>query len=113
MKRLLPVIFSLLLAVCLPARGQAVDVKPVERPDPLNLSLPQDAASPDAKSARIGEEASRADPRPVEEVKAAARNQGGSCQRSARDACGAFPYGTGFEARNRGAAGGRGMGRGR
>ncbi|MBL0124843.1 MAG: hypothetical protein IPP88_19710 [Betaproteobacteria bacterium] len=122
MQRFLPFTFGLLLAVSLPALAQEQEGSAVEPAVPLNLSLPRDTALTEAKPDRIGDEVSRVDPRPDEDVKAAnatnatkeaTRRQGGNCQRTGRNDCGAFPYGTGFEARNRGAAGGRGFGRGR
>lgn len=116
MKRFLPLTLALLWAVFLPALAQEQERSAVEPAVPLNLSLPRDAALTEAKTNRIGNEVSRADPRPFDEAdvaKPTVRNQGSNCQRAGRGVCGVFPYGTGFEARNRGAAGRRGFGRGR
>lgn len=118
MQRLLwPLSLSLLLTVSLPAFGQASEGTPGSSPErvrPLNLSLPQDDAlsSPWSTSTSANETAKTNLPS-AEHVQSGSRETGCNCQRTGRDERGGLPYGTGFEARQRGGAGSRGMGRGR
>lgn len=118
MQRLLrPLSLSLLLTVSLPAFGQAPEGTPGSLPErvrPSNLSLPRDDARPVVWSARTGPDGvTQENPQPSEDVLPGVRDKACNCQRPRREEGAGLPYGTGFEARQRGGAGGHGMGRGR
>ena len=110
---LLPLSLSLLLATSLPAFGQVVEAGSAtggERVRPLNLSLPRNDAVPAVLPERVGSgDAVSNNMTASEGGHPQSRSQG---QRTGRGEDRALPYGTGFEARQRGGAG-RGMGRGR
>ena len=111
---LLPLSLGLLLTASLPVLGQVVEAGPGgagERLRPLNLSLPRNDAVPAVWSERVGSASAVSGNLDAgEDNRPEARSQG---QRSGRTEGRVMPYGTGFEARQRGSAGGRGMGRGR
>ncbi len=96
---------TLLLALSAPIGAQQADERLAAQPEPvrpLNLSLPRDAVwpSPVRPELSVGERVSR-DSGALPDF---------SADTGRRDR---QPYGTGYEARQRGGGGGRGMGRGR
>jgi len=116
-KRLPSLAIIVLFATAFPAIAEIPPVSGAGPVVPLNLSLPRNSAPLETTSnhsqTNTAGIAGRADEKTGETAVAAAsiRGQRNSCPRAGRNDCGALPYGTGFEARRRGAGGGLGRGR--
>lgn len=91
----------LLLSFSLPALGQVPPgTSETELRQPLNLSLPREATPPLSTPLSGSKESSVVESNLRQEKASSGRNEGH------------FPYGTGYEARQRGGLSGGGMGRG-